>query len=220
MHARKQRKRVIAILLAVTAAAGLAVGAFGNRWLAPPAEDASSYFDDRSVGMGLRSYERCASTCTSVTNFELIDLVEADIKEVEEYNLTVPAKEQRPLPRRPWHGFPVVGMLTFGFALLAAAGLIAGVLLALAGKRITLPIMPTTLAVLGLAGGIICGCIFIATKPDLPDPLIVGWSFIVFGAGAVVGLAAVFPLNRAIRPIDAELGEAASTMSWGGSRDD
>jgi hypothetical protein len=41
-----------------------------------------------------------------------------------------------------------------------------------------------------------------------------------FGGGVVVALAAVFPLNRAIRPIDEELGDASATMSWGDSRDD
>jgi len=87
-------------------------------------------------------------------------------------------------------------------------------------KRVNMMIMPTTYAVLGIAGSIITGCIFVATKPDFTEQLVVGWSFIAFGIAAVLGLAAVFPLNRAIRPIDADLGEAASTMSWGGSRDD
>src|SRR5204863_9320545 len=105
-------------------------------------------------------------------------------------------------------------------ALLAAGGLLAGAGLALAGKRLVLPVMPTTLAVLGLLVGIITGCIFIATKPEETATMAVGWSFIAFGGSIVVGLAAVFPLNRAIRPIDEELGEASATMSWGDSRDD
>lgn len=50
--------------------------------------------------------------------------------------------------------------------------------------------------------------------------MMVGWTFMAFGGGTVVGLAAVFPLNRQIRPIDEELGEGSSTMSWGASRDD
>jgi hypothetical protein len=223
MQARKQRKRAVAIVLAVISAAGLGVGAFGNRWLALPAAEETAYEGtafERSAGMGLRAYEKCRRDCKSISNFELIDLLEAEIKEIEAYNLTVPAKDQRALPRRPWHGFPVVGVMTFVCALIAAAGLLVGAALALAGSRKPLPIMPTTIAVLGLAGGIITGCIFVATKPDLTDPLVVGWTFITFGAAAVVGLAAVFPLNRAIRPIDTELGEASATMSWGGSRDD
>jgi hypothetical protein len=223
VQARKQRKRTVAIVLAVVAAAGLGVGAFGNRWLALPAAQETAYEGttfERSAGMGLRAYEKCTRTCKSVTNFELVDLLEAEIKRIEAYNLTVPAKDQRALPRSPWNGWPVVGVMTFVCALIAAAGLLVGALLALAGKRVSLPIMPTTVAVLGLAGGIIAGCIFVATKPDLDDPLVVGWTFITFGAAAVVGLAAVFPLNRAIRPIDTELGEASATMSWGNSRDD
>ena len=220
-QARKQRRRVIAIVLALVSAAGLAVGAFGDRWLARPDNGFSSASGlRRSAGMGLRIYEKCTNECISMTNFELVDAIEAEIAHVKELNKKLPAKEQLALPRPVWHGFPVVGVIAFVFALIGAAGLLVGAGIAMAGKRPSLPIMPTTIGVLGLALGIINGCIFIATKPDLDEQLVVGWSFIVFGFAAVLGLAAVFPLNRAIRPIDAELGEAASTMSWGGSRDD
>jgi len=212
-------------MLALISAAGLAVGAFGDRWLALPDyhgdSNPSSPFQSSSGGMGLQTYERCRSgTCKSISNFDLIDLLEAEIAQIKEENSHLPAKEQRALPRPPWHGFPVVGIMAFVLALVASAGLVVGAAIALTGKRVALPIMPTTIAVLGLALSIITGCIFIATKPDLTDALVVGWSFIAFGAAAVIGLAAVFPLNRAIRPIDTELGEASATMSWGGSRDD
>ncbi|HEY5922150.1 MAG TPA: hypothetical protein VIV11_10790 [Kofleriaceae bacterium] len=225
MQARKQRRRAIAIALAFIAAAGLGVAAFGERWLTNPAEGGTWGYDqagfERATGMGLRTYERCSgANCASVTNFELIDLLEAEIERVKALNATLPAKDQLALPRKPWHGFPVVGMIAFVCALIAAAGLLVGGALALTGKRPVVPIMPTTIAVLGLIGSIIAGCIFVATKPEMAEPMVVGWTFMAYGGAAVVGLAAVFPLNRAIRPIDVELGEAGSTMSWGGSRDD
>jgi hypothetical protein len=47
----------------------------------------------------------------------------------------------------------------------------------------------------------------------------VGWSFFVFGGGIVTSLIAVFPLNKLIRPIDEELGEGSSTMSWSAELD-
>ena len=225
MQARRQRRRALAIGLAFLAAAGLGVAAFGERWLTNPAEAGGTWGYDsagfeKATGISLRSYERCGATCKSISNFDLIDVLEAEIERTKALNATLPAKEQLALPRKPWHGFPVVGMITFVCALIAAAGLLAGGVLALSGKRPELPIMPTTIAVLGLIGSIIAGCIFVATKPDMIEQMVVGWTFMAYGGAAVVGLAAVFPLNRAIRPIDVELGEAGSTMSWGGSRDD
>jgi hypothetical protein len=80
--------------------------------------------------------------------------------------------------------------------------------------------MPTTVVVLGLIVSIVCGPVFVATKPESVELMGVGWSFMTFGVALVVGLASVFPLNRQIRPIDEELGAASATMSWGGSRDD
>jgi hypothetical protein len=224
MQARKQQRRVVAIVLAFIAAAGLGVAAFGERWLATPYGDDISTSPEastqRSAGIGLRNYERCHGTCAAISNFELIDVLEARIEEIREQNKQLPLKEQMALPHSPWHGFPVVGIMTFIAALIAAAGLFIGGVLALMGRRVDMAIMPTTVAVLGLMISIITGCIFVATKPDFAETLVVGWTFIAFGVAAVVGLAAVFPLNRAIRPIDVELGEASATMSWGSSRDD
>jgi hypothetical protein len=231
VQARKQQRRVVAILLAVVSAAGLAVGAFGDRWLATPHGDNISVRagdismttapgSERSAGIGLRAYERCYGSCSSISNFELVDVLEKRIEQIKEENKGLPLREQVALPRYPWHGFPVVGIMTFITALIAAAGLLAGAVLALARRRVDMAIMPTTIAVLGLTVSIITGCIFVATKPDFAETLVVGWSFITFGIAAVLGLAAVFPLNRAIRPIDVELGEASATMSWGSSRDD
>jgi len=211
--AQRQRKRTWPILVALVAAAGLAVGAFGGRWFA-----GAGYGDD--FGMGLLSVERCEGRCVSLSNFDAIDALELQIVQIKAANMTLPMNQQVPVPRSPWHGFPVVGVIALVAALLAAAALALTALLALAGKRVSLPIMPTTIAVLALAISIITGCIFLATKPVLVDLMTLGWTFVVFGVSAVFGLAAVFPLNRQIRPIDVELGAASATMSWGGSRDE
>lgn len=223
MQARKQRRRATAIVLAFVSAAALIAGVFGPRWLQTPEGIGVTLERDEvvSAGMGLRAFEMChEQVCVSISNTALIDLLEKRIEQIREENKTLPAQQQRALPHAPWHGFPIVGYITLVAGLIAAAGLVIAGILAMAGKRIFVPIMPTTIAVLGLAIGIITGCIFVATKPDFTVSLVVGWTFITFGAGAVLGLAAVFPLNRAIRPIDEELGEASATMSWGASRDD
>jgi xanthosine utilization system XapX-like protein len=222
MAARKQGRRAVAIVLALLAAGGLGVAAFGNRWLAEPEVNdfgERGFVYKRSAGMGLRDYERCVQTCETYTLFELLDKLDAEIANTKELNLHLPAKDQVPLPRPPWHGFAVVGNIAFFCLLVAAGGLLVGVLIALLRKRVSFPIMPTTIALLGLAGAIVNGCIFVATVPETSQTLAASWTFMTFGAAAVLGLAAVFPLNRAIRPIDVELGEASATMSWGASRD-
>jgi hypothetical protein len=155
-----------------------------------------------------------------MSNFQAVDEIENEIVRTRETNRTLPPNEQVALPRPPWHGWPVVGMLALVASLLAAAGLLWAAALALSGKRPALPIMPTTLAVLGLVIALVNGCIFVATKPETAAAMGVGWSFMTVGGAVVLGLASVFPLNRQIRPIDEELGEASSTMSWGESRDD
>lgn len=226
MEQRRQRKRALAIVLALIASVVLVASVFADSWLASP-----SWGED--VHIGLRSFTRCKQErCVSITNPVLMDVLDHDIELIKQKNRELPAGRQLTVPHPPWHGFPVVGMITFVASLIAAAGLTTGAVLALARQRRALPIMPTTVAVLALAIAIICGCIFVATKPEIfnyesllaphapLEDIIVGWSFILFGGGAVTGLAAVFPLNRQIRPIDVELGEAASTMSWGASRDD
>lgn len=203
---RKHGNKVLAIVLAVLAAAGLVTASMGRRWLTN---------HDGDEGIGLRAIEECDPDCRAIDNFEVVDEMDRRIERIREANTTLPEREQMHLPRPIWGGWPVTGLMTFIAMLLAAAGLVGGAIVAVAGKRPELPIMPTTVAVLGLLIGIIAGCVFIAVKPETSEPMAVGWSFMVFGAGAVLGLAAVFPLNRAIRPIDEDLGEASATMSWG-----
>ncbi len=209
--ARKQRKKALAIVLAFAAAAALIAASLGDRWLTT---------QDGSQGLGLLDVELCASSCKKISNGEFVEMVDKEIEETKAFNRARPPNQQIELPRPVWHGWPTMALIAFGAALLGAAGLLIGGLLALGGKRLVLPIMPTTVAVLGLLVALVTGCIFVATKPiELPS-MMVGWTFMTFGGGIVVGLAAVFPLNRLIRPIDEELGEGSATMSWGASRDD
>ncbi|HEX5057935.1 MAG TPA: hypothetical protein VFV99_01190 [Kofleriaceae bacterium] len=221
MQGRKQSKRATAIALAFISAAALVVGGFGDRWLQTQ-EGIGFELNDvpyRSGNIGLLSFAACQSECTSMSNTDLMPALDKWIATLKQRNQGAPVNVQQKVPYPPWHGFPVVGIIALVAALLAAAGLVCGGLLALANKRMEMVVMPTTIAVLGLAISIINGCLFVATKPDIGS-MSVGWTFGAWGAGAVLGLAAVFPLNRAIRPIDEEIGVASATMSWGTSRDD
>jgi hypothetical protein len=209
MPTAKQPNRMIPILLAIAAAVGLVFAAFGPRWLADP--------DHSDIGFGLTTFEECitSSSCKSGSIADLLDKIDADIAATELRNETLPPREQVAVPKKPWRGFPVVGMIAFVGCLVAAGGLLVGAIIALAGKRPAVPVMPTTLAVLGLFFAIVAGCVFVATKPAAVQSMEVGWSFLTFGGAIVTGLGAVFPLNRLIRPIDDELGAASATMSWG-----
>jgi len=206
--AQKKQSKVVAILLAFVAAGAFFAAAFGPRWLTT---------DDGDAGIGLRAAEVCyRNECNEMSLYEMVEYVDKQIALVKETNKKLPPKEQMPLPRPIWGGWPTVAMITLIASLLAAAGLIWGAATAIAGKRPILPIMPTTLAVLGTLIALVNGCIFIATQPgDSQSGFAVGWTFLTFGGAVIVSLAAVFPLNKAIRPIDEELGEASATHSWG-----
>ena len=212
MSAREQ-KRTVAIVLAFLSAAALVVACAGQKWLVSPRGG------DASIGL-VRVQVCQDDDCESMSNFRMIDELRKQIEDVKKLNKTRRPGQQRSVPREPWGGFPIVGIITVLASLLAAGGLVHGAVLALRRRRPELAIMPTTLAVIGLALAIINGCLVVATKPEMIEDMAVGWSFWTFGGGAVLGLAAVFPLNRQIRPIDEELGAASATMSWGGSRDD
>lgn len=206
-------KRALAIVLAVIASGALVTGAVTDKWLAGTIDD--------DTAIGLRGARVCLDhDCGAGTNFEVVEAVEAYIQHIVEYNAHVSEQQMRVVPRDPWHGWPVMGWIAFVTSLVTAAGLMVGAAFAIAGRRLDWAVMPTSVAVLGLIGAIITGCVFVATKPDAIDLVGVGWSFLVFGGGVVLGLAAVFPLNRQLRPIDEDLGPSSATMSWGASRDD
>ena len=213
MAGQKTGKRVLAIALGVIAAAALVVAALTPKWLATPLSD--------EAGIGLRGAEVCEKgRCESMSNQALVEYIEAEIARIIELNKTLEQRQMLPVPRKPWAGWPLCGTIAFIGSLLAAAGLLVGAMFGIAGRRIDWPVMPTTVGVLGLIIAMVAGCVFVATKPEGMEELGLGWSFGVFGGGVIFGLAAVFPLNRQIRPIDEELGAASATMSWGGSRDE
>jgi len=205
-------KRALAIALGLIASAALAVSAFSSKWLASAL--------DEGYGIGLSEAGVCVKgRCEYMSNADVVTWLEKRIAEIVEYNKTAEERHMLPVPRPPWGGWPVCGTIALVGCLVAALGLALGAVFALLGRRIDWPVMPTTLGVLGLIVSMVAGCIFVATKPEGMEELGLGWSFGVFGGGVILGLAAVFPLNRQIRPIDEELGEASATMSWGESRD-
>ena len=84
----------------------------------------------------------------------------------------------------------LAGNAVFALLVAAVAGLVVGAILAIVRAHPRLPIAPTTVALLALMLGLITGCVFVATKPGPAGWVGVGTSFWMFGAGAVLGIAA------------------------------
>lgn len=176
-------KRLLAIGLALLAAGCFLYSAFGKRWLYNSA-------DDEEFGFGLRSAWLCRSTdnCRDFTpdKYEWVYLNEGiEEQKIHQSGAFVPMG---------WVTF--VGSLLAGVSLLVAAGL------AIARKQPTLPIMPTTTAVLATAVSLITGCIYVATKPTPGGVVGIGITFVAFGAGVVLAMASAPMLAKVNRPPD------------------
>jgi hypothetical protein len=100
---------------------------------------------------------------------------------------------------------PLLGNLAFFGCLLGALSLLVAVGIVLAGKRVRLPVMPTTTGLLCVLISLLAGCLFVAFKPGPPGYVGVGTGFFVFGAGVVFGLYATLKLNKLMRPHDPDL---------------
>ncbi len=105
--------------------------------------------------------------------------------------------------------FSLLGWITFVCIAIAVVSLLISCAIVLAGKRIRLPVMPTTTALLGVGIAMITGCVFVAVKPGPPGYVGVGVGFFVFGAGVVLGLWSSLQLNKLMRPHDQDLLEDA-----------
>jgi hypothetical protein len=101
-----------------------------------------------------------------------------------------------------------------GWAALVLLGL-AGLMLLIAaaiaatGRRPQLPVSPCSLAVVALGLDLLCGIVFVATKPGPSTMIGIGPAFWIFGGGILFGTAAALLLARAIRPLDPDLLEDA-----------
>jgi hypothetical protein len=106
-------------------------------------------------------------------------------------------------------GWVTLGWITTVLLALAALSLVVAGVLALRGQRVAWPVMPTTTAFLGIALGLIFGCVFASQKPGPPGYVGVGFGFAAFGLGVVFGLWSSVMLARLLRPTDPDLLEDA-----------
>lgn len=195
-------------LLALGAAAALAYACIAPAWLYNPRNKALM-----EVGFGLLSNFECetegGSDCRTMTNSALVEEWGKQLEKIKEQAKDSPsdvsvlafvAKAEEELRAAP--AFPILGWVTLVSCGLGAVSLLACALLALAKKRVVWPILPTTTAILGVAVGLITGCVFVAMKPGPPGYVGVSFGFWAFGVGVVVGVASALMLNKHLRPLD------------------
>ena len=217
--------RWLATGLAVIAAVCLVFAALSKQWLYNPRTRANGAIGSFEYAFGPMSMTRCAPTpdggealCESMSNGDLVDDFRAEIDGARKRASSLPEGTSQELmiaaqaeatmaadTLQTSGAFPLLGWITAVSCLVAAVSLVVITLLAIANRRVLWPVMPTTTALLGVAIGLICGCVFVAVKPGAAGFVGVSYGFWVFGGGCVLGLAAATLLNKHIRPLDMDL---------------
>jgi hypothetical protein len=174
----KKDNRMLGVGLSAASGLGLLVASFTHGWLV-------NIGYDRAVSL----WSSCEDgQCTS--NFG----VYSNLKEIAER-----IGDDGPAVSSLW---PVCGLVTILCCIAGGLGLLATAFFGFQNKRVTWPVQPTTVALLGIMLGLITGCVFIATKPGGVGHVGVGWSFWIYGIGSVVGIVGAQMLNKLIKPVD------------------
>ena len=215
MNPKTPERRVLAIVLALVAVAGLGFAAFSRTWMYNSATSLGGAYGFGPLGM----FHDENGRHETATNGELVDAWRAADEATRDRRakLAAAGADQQTVSDLDYQikafadehvtsgAFPIFGWLAFGSCLLTALSLAVAVGLVATKKRPDLPIMPTTTALLGLMVALVTGCVFVATKPGGPGFVGVSFGFWGYGIGAVVGIGATLMLNRSLKPIDDEL---------------
>jgi hypothetical protein len=217
--------RWLATGLAVIAAVCLVFAALSKQWLYNPRTRSNATMGSFEYAFGPMAMSRCAAmpdggeaTCESMSNGDLVDDFRAEIAgarkraeslpEGTSQDLMIAAQAEATVAADTLQtsgAFAPLGWITAVSCLVAALSLVIITLLTTANRRVLWPVMPTTTALLGVAIGLVCGCVFVAVKPGAAGFVGVSYGFWVFGGGCVLGLAAATLLNKHIRPVDVDL---------------
>jgi hypothetical protein len=171
--------KLLAAGLAFVAAAALFFASFSPRWAVLRAEQNG---DDG--GFGLRQVELCGIPDTGTMDSDPATHCEAAA-----------------ISSQVDGAFPIFGWIASVAIWIGAGALAAAAILMLLGHFIARPIALTTIAMLGLAVGLISGFVFLALKPS--QNFAPGAAFWAFVGGELAGLAATVLVAR-IRPRDPE----------------
>ena len=185
--------RMLAVVLAVIAAGLLIFAAVSRSWLANPAFD---------IGFGPRGCHGCSivgGAGGDVSNAAFVEMVrETDPTHADKITSSA---------------FAPMGWATLGLCIVSALGLLGAAFLGYTKQRRTLPIAPTTVALLGLMLSLITACVFVATKPGGPGFVGISMGFWAYGVAAVMGIASAQMLAKLIRPEDPDLVEAMAQLA-------
>jgi len=180
----------LAILLAVLAAGAMSFAAFSSNWLANGGADGT-------IAMGLRNTTECGSVgmllgpqpneCRTKGNADYAD------------------EWKGPTGQYYSAAWAPLGTVTLIASLIGALGLLGAAGLGVSKKKPNLPFSPSSMALLGIMAALICGCVFVATKPGPGGFVGVGIAFWIFGIGAVIGIFVSTVLAKVNRPPDPDL---------------
>ena len=220
---RSADRRIIAIVLAGVSAACLVVASLSKSWMANP--NFSGLVRDRDgnataaegrylrfrgdIRFGPLGFEHCAKP---YRGFEMDEAPAApECREISttEFNEEIGEAAHLDRDRYTSGAFSHAGWIAFGTCLLSAAALLAAAAMAFLRIKKDLAVSPASMALLGLLGAMVSGCVFIATKPGPAGMLGVDLGFWAFGAGTVLGILGAQLLAKEIRPPDEDLLEGA-----------
>ncbi|MCW5802193.1 MAG: hypothetical protein KIT31_07380 [Deltaproteobacteria bacterium] len=209
MTPQRSNNRIVALVLAVLSVGALGYAAMSKRWLYNP----RTVDTGAEIGFGPRGMFMCEEEgCQAMSNSELVALFKDIVAGAEQRaaadpnnpTLSATAAKAREMARAS-AAFSPFGWITFVAIAIAALSLLVAAVLVALKKRILLPVMPTTTALLGCMIGLITGCVFVAVKPGPTGFVGVNFGFWAFGGGVIAGIASCLMLNKLMRPHDPDL---------------
>ncbi len=191
-NCRPKDYRMLGIVLCLAAIVLFGYASFSHRWLENT--HVSRTLDPERIGFSLIAFEACTGDrCETTSTFKLIDELRKRTGRHDE---------------PPSGAFAPAGVATMALQLLAILALGATAVLAYKRKRLTISILPTTIALLAIMTALIAGCMFVAKKPGGYGAVGVGPSFWAFAIACVVGIVGAQLLNKLVKPLDPVLDAA------------
>jgi hypothetical protein len=189
----KKDNRMVGVGLAAAAGLGLLVASLTHGWLV-----------NKGYNIGVSLWSMCmGDECKS--NFGVYSMAKEAAEHVNrdpEVSSMWPVAGVITIACCIAGGLAVAGVITIACCIAGGLALLATAFFGFQKKRVTWPVQPTTVALLGIMIGLITGCVFIATKPGGVGGVGVGWSFWVYGIGSILGIVGAQILNKLIKPVD------------------
>jgi hypothetical protein len=199
--------RMVVIILAAVAGVMLLFAGISRHWIGHP---------QFGVFFGPRGCEGCGTLVSGFDNAEEPNMTNGAFVSKLRARLNPPTEDAEYAAAASDEAdkvtssvFAPMGWLTFAASIIGGVSLLVCAFLAFQKKKVDLKVAPTTIALLALLIGMITACIFVATKPLGPGGVGVQYTFWIYGAGLVMGLASAQMLAKLLRPEDPDLLDGA-----------